>query len=193
MPDVKFIAISSLIFRFYSQVTSSTTTRTGGSRSNRGGGHVAVAVIAAATVMLAMRSAVVAQQVAYKSGRLPRVYNALITSDQRLLPSQADPIVTPVFRPLQFFYGWPAAAVPYAGQVPYSAETPVSAEAADASSEVPDVVAGKDEGVRGPVKNNGPADSSVPDVPPPPFPVTAGKKDKKKPEEYPPAPVGFAI
>jgi hypothetical protein len=171
-----------------------------------------LAVVVVATVMFAAQLAA-GQQVVLKAGRLPRVYNALITTDQRLLPSQAEPIVTPVFRPLQFLYEWPE--VRYAAAPPYpSSRSDVEATGTD------DGMSGHEESraVAAPVfkndrpvdatvvknnkpvdatvvKNNRPADSSVPDVPPPPLPVTRGQDGavKKRPEEYPPAPGGFAI
>jgi len=175
------------------------------------------AVVVVATVMFASQFAA-AQQVALKAGRLPRVYNALITTDQRLLPSQAEPIVTPVFRPLQFLYQWPE--VRYAGAPSYppsypsvrsdveatgtddgssghEASRPVAAAAVFENSRPLDATVVKNnrpaDGTV--VKNNRPADSSVPDVPPPPLPVTRGQDGavKKRPEEYPPAPGGFAI
>uniref|UniRef100_A0A2S2P0N9 Uncharacterized protein n=1 Tax=Schizaphis graminum TaxID=13262 RepID=A0A2S2P0N9_SCHGA len=154
----------------------------------------AAAVVVVATVMFAAQFAA-AQQVALKAGRLPRVYNALITTDQHLLPSQAEPIVTPVFRPLQFLYEWPEMR--YAAVEPY----PSSRSSAEASSVGDDsrsvaAVVEKNRPVDSTVvKNNRPADSSVPDVPPPPLPVARAPDAvvKKKPEEYPPAPGGFAI
>ncbi|XP_025198383.1 uncharacterized protein LOC112596787 isoform X2 [Melanaphis sacchari] len=136
-----------------------------------------------------------AQQVALKAGRLPRVYNALITTDQRLLPSQAEPIVTPVFRPFQFLYEWPE--VRYAAVEPYpSLKTAVEASSVqDESRSVAAVVKNNRPADLTVVKNNRPAGSSVPDVPPPPLPVARAPDAavKKRPEEYPPAPGGFAI
>lgn len=175
------------------------------SNSNAVVGHAVTAIFVAA--MFAARLTA-AQQVVLKAGRPPRVYNALITSDQRLLPSQADPILTPVFRasPFQFFYGggWPGATYTIGQSAVLSESAEPADVAADASSEIRNVdteakVTGEDdERQRSPpaVKNNRPVDAAVPDVPPPPLPVssaTARKKDRKIPEEYPPAPVGFAI
>jgi len=155
-------------------------------------------VVVVATVMFAAQLAA-AQQVVLKAGRLPRVYNALITTDQRLLPSQAEPIVTPVFRPLQFLYEWP--------EVKYAAAPSYPSSRSDAEATGTDDGHEKSRPVAAPVvknnkpvdptvvKNNRPADSLVPDVPPPPLPVTRGQDGavKKRPEEYPPAPGGFAI
>lgn len=39
-----------------------------------------------------------------KLRRVPRIYNALITSDEELLPSQAYPAVAPVLRPAPLSY-----------------------------------------------------------------------------------------
>ncbi|XP_008188891.1 uncharacterized protein LOC100164028 isoform X1 [Acyrthosiphon pisum] len=181
------------------------------------------AVVFVATVMFAAQFAA-AQQVALKAGRLPRVYNALITTDQRLLPSQAEPIVTPVFRPLQFLYQWPevryAATPSYpssrsdveasgtdGGSSGHEVSRPVTAEVFDSSRPAGSMVVKNNRPADSTVvknkrpvdativKNNRPADSSVPDVPPPPLPVTRGQDGavKKRPEEYPPAPGGFAI
>ncbi|XP_060838978.1 uncharacterized protein LOC132920534 isoform X1 [Rhopalosiphum padi] len=158
----------------------------------------AAAVIVVATVMFAAQLAAaqqVVQQVALKAGRLPRVYNALITTDQRLLPSQAEPIVTPVFRPFQFLYEWPEMR--YAAVEPYpSSRSAVEVSGAeDESRSVAAVVENNRPVDSTVVKNNRPADSSVPDVPPPPLPVARAPDAavKKRPEEYPPAPGGFAI
>ncbi|CAI6352043.1 unnamed protein product [Macrosiphum euphorbiae] len=170
------------------------------------------AVVFVATVMFAAQLAA-AQQVALKAGRLPRVYNALITTDQRLLPSQAEPIVTPVFRPLQFLYQWPevryAAAPSYPssrsdvestgtddGSSGHEVSRPVATAVFENSRPADSTVVKNNRPVDATVvKNNRPADSSVPDVPPPPLPVTRGQDGavKKRPEEYPPAPGGFAI
>lgn len=43
------------------------------------------------------------------------------------------------------------------------------------------------------VKNHRPKDPSIVDVPPDPLPIGKSKGKKKKPEEYPPAPLGFAL
>lgn len=43
------------------------------------------------------------------------------------------------------------------------------------------------------VKNHQPKDPSIVDVPPDPLPIGKSKAKKKKPEEYPPAPLGFAL
>ncbi|XP_025408106.1 uncharacterized protein LOC112681943 isoform X2 [Sipha flava] len=146
--------------------------------------------------MFTVRAAAVQPHVMFKA---PRVYNALITSDQQLLPSRADPIVEPVFRSFQYIYGWPGAyavvppAWPSSGRdvaAGARAENPARTEATDATRTEDD-----DGWPTAVVKNNKPADVSVPDVPPPPLPVSRGgqKDGKKKPEEFPPAPVGFAI
>lgn len=166
-----------------------------------GGCGNARAVVIVAAVMFAAQLAA-AQQVALKTGRLPRVYNALITTDQRLLPSQAEPIVTPVFRPLQFLYEWPqvkyAAAPSYPSpmsDVEASAGTDDGSLGHDESRPVAAVVKNNRPVDGEVVKNNRPAGSSVPDVPPPPLPVTRGQNGavKKRPDEYPPMPGGFAI
>lgn len=47
-----------------------------------------------------------------KLRRIPRIYNALITSDEELLPSQAYPAVAPVLRPA------PLPFAPYYGLAP---------------------------------------------------------------------------
>jgi len=152
------------------------------------------AMVVVATIMFAGQIAAV-QQAALKAGRLPRVYNALITTDQRLLPSQAEPIIMPVFRPFQFLYEWPEMR--YAAVEPYpslrSAAEASSAE--DGSRSVAAVVENNRPEGSTVVKNNRPAESLVPDVPPPPLPVARvpDAAVKKKPEEYPPAPGGFAI
>lgn len=164
----------------------------------------AVANAVTATIVAVMFAArlTAAQQVVLKAGRPPRVYNALITSDQQLLPSQAEPILTPVFRasPFQFFYGggWPSTTYTVEPSAVLSESAELVDVAVDASSEIRNVDTGEnDERQRSPpvVKNNRPVDAAVPDVPPPPHPVSTAtaRKDKKRPEEYPPAPVGFAI
>lgn len=176
-----------------------------------GWGNARAVVVVVAAVMFAAQLGA-AQQVVLKAGRLPRVYNALITTDQRLLPSQAEPIVMPVFRPFQFLYEWPQVRYAAAPSYP-SSMTDVEVSGTDDRS------LGQDESrpvasvvsSNGPadatvvknnrpadipvVKNNRPADSSVPDVPPPPLPVTRGQNGaaKKRPDEYPPMPGGFAI
>lgn len=43
------------------------------------------------------------------------------------------------------------------------------------------------------VKNHRPKDPSIVDVPPEPLPIGESKGKKKRPEEYPPAPLGFAL
>ncbi|XP_026809595.1 uncharacterized protein LOC113551518 isoform X2 [Rhopalosiphum maidis] len=138
---------------------------------------------------------VATQQVVLKAGRLPRVYNALITTNQRLLPSQAEPIVTPVFRPFQLLYEWPKMR--YAAVEPYlsSGSATEASSAEDESRSVAPVMENNRPVDSTVVKNNRPADSSVPDVPPPPLPVARAPDAavKKLPEEYPPAPGGFAI
>jgi len=134
------------------------------------------------------------QQTVFRAaaGRGPRVYNAFVTSDQPLLPSRADPILTPSFRgpfPWSFYGGWPAVAPLSFAAVPAGAQLDDARYAAGAQL---------DDRRDGPANGHRPAaDSPVPDVlPPPPVPI-AGEKDKKddakKPEEYPPAPVGFAV
>lgn len=178
-----------------------------------GAGAAVYAALTASAVFAAMfaaRSAVAPRVQVLRLARLPRVYNALITSEQQLLPSQADPIVAPVLRPYHVLYGWPyvAAVDPVIAVAPSYPSLSGAEEAADASTEVRKVAAvdggdgdgggGGDDAPRAQqpfVKNNVPADSAVPDVPPPPLPVSrvTGRKDKKKPEEYPPAPGGFAI
>lgn len=166
-----------------------------------GWGNVrAVVVVVAATVMFATQFAA-AQQVVLKAARVPRVYNALITTDQHLLPSQAEPIVTPVFRPFQFLYDWPEARYAAAPPYPSSRSATEASSSDDGPSEhdesrpVAAVVRNNRPADVTVVKNNRPADSSVPDVPPPPLPVARSQDGaaKKKPEEYPPAPGGFAI
>lgn len=184
----------------------------------------ATAVVAFAVMFAAVQLAA-AQQVVVRAasvGRLPRVYNALISSDQNLLPSKADPIVSPVvmhhvFRFAPFFYNWPAVAPAYVDASPAEtrqqsvvasngvvasnavvASDAVTASNVDASEVRDDASKVQSDASEADhhrptttvVKNYRPADSSVPDVPPPPLPV--GKKNKKKPEEYPPAPV-YAI
>lgn len=148
--------------------------------------------------MLGARS-ITAEQVLLKRARVPRVYNALITSEQRLLPSQADPIVTPVFRPFSLFggyNGWPSV---YVAPIPYlagaSSTNDIVQQSVDTSTVNADVDADDIQQRPQPaVKNNRPIESSVPDVPPPPLPVSvASAKNKKKHEEYPPAPLGFAM
>lgn len=182
--------------------------------TSRSGGFwrgYATVVIAVALVfnMFATRLAVAQSQVILTAGRAPpRIYNALITSDQRLLPSQVDPIIMPVFRPFRYFYDWPVLSAPVQapGQIPVQAPDqvparapvqPLSAESAAASSAAvePNAPAADSEtrDTAPVIVNNRPVGSRVPDVPPPPVPSAGGKKDKKKPEEYPPAPVGFAI
>lgn len=154
-------------------------------------------------VMFGARS-VVAEQVLFKRARAPRVYNALITSEQRLLPSQTDPIVTPVFRPFSLFSGYDGWPSVYAAPIPYLASASITNDIVQQSVDVSaattvnaDMDVETDDERRLPqpaVKNNRPVDSSVPDVPPPPLPVSVGgAKNKKKPVEYPPAPLGFAI
>jgi len=159
-----------------------------------GSRHTAVIVIVmAAIVMFAAPFAFA--QVALKATRLPRVYNALITTNQHLLPSQAEPIITPVFPPFQFLYEWPE--VKYAAVDPYpsSRSAVKTSSAEDGSRSVAAVVKNNRPVDSTVVKNNRPADSSVPDVPPPPLPVARAPDAivKKRPEEYPPAPGGFAI
>lgn len=171
-----------------------------------GSRHTAVIVVVMAAIVMFAAQFAFAQQVALKAARLPRVYNALITTDQHLLPSQAEPIITPVFRPFQFLYEWPE--VKYAAVEPYpsSQSAAKTSSAEDGSRSVAAVVKNNrpvdstvvknnrpvDSTV---VKNNRPSDSSVPDVPPPPLPVARAPDAvvKKRPEEYPPAPGGFAI
>ncbi|KAL5244911.1 hypothetical protein ACI65C_012321 [Semiaphis heraclei] len=176
-----------------------------------GWGNVRAVVVVVATVMFVAQFGA-AQQVVLKAGRLPRVYNALITTDQRLLPSQAEPIVMPVFRPFQFLYEWPqvkyAAAPSYPssmmdveasgtndGSLGQDESRPVAA-VVKSNGPADATVVKNNRSVDVPVvKNNRPADSSVPDVPPPPLPVTRGQNGavKKRPDEYPPMPGGFAI
>lgn len=152
---------------------------------SRGFSASAITAMTAIVMMFVGRVAAQQQQqqqqtvfrAAAAAGRGPRVYNAFVTSDQPLLPSRADPILTPSFRgpfPWSFYGGWPAVA-------------PLSFAAVPAGPRPDD-------------RRDGPAaDPPVPDVPPPPPPVpfVVGEKDKKndatKPEEYPPAPVGFAV
>lgn len=43
------------------------------------------------------------------------------------------------------------------------------------------------------IKNNRPNDPNIADVPPPPLPIGSGKSNQKKPEEYPPPPVGYIL
>ncbi|VVC26856.1 Hypothetical protein CINCED_3A002253 [Cinara cedri] len=165
---------------------------------------------AATIVQLAARSSAAAAQqaVKFQSVRAPRVYNALITTDHRLLPSRVDPIVTPVFQPFRYYYDWPGLYAASASGTPAVRSANERFEDGDAEDATGAAAStGTDEratppeqdGRVGPrlpfVKNNGPAaDSLVPDVPPPPLPVsTASNKNKKKPEEYPPPPVGFAM
>ncbi|XP_050422140.1 uncharacterized protein LOC126834335 [Adelges cooleyi] len=151
-------------------------------------------------VMFHMLAALpVAQLAAVKMARVPRVYNAVITSEQQLLPSQVDPVVTPVLRPLPFFViNWPVSS----GTSYYSYQTSSGVEAnshglVDAAGPVESdgPTGGDDLGdATAVVKNNRPLDTDVPDVPPPPLrPTKAGKQERKKTEEFPPAPVGFAI
>ncbi|CAH1715317.1 unnamed protein product [Aphis gossypii] len=159
-----------------------------------GSRHTAATVmVVVAAVMLTSQFTVA--QVALKAVRLPRVYNALITTDQHLLPSQAEPIITPVFRPFQLLYEWPE--VKYAAVEPYpsSRSAAETSSAEDGSRSVAAVVKNNRPVDSTVVKNNRPVDSSVPDVPPPPLPVARAPDAavKKRPEEYPPAPGGFAI
>lgn len=155
----------------------------------------------AATVAMTMLAMFVARAAAVQPHvvlKAPRVYNALITSDQQLLPSRADPIVEPVLRPFQYFYDWPGVyAAAAAGQRTVLSARPAGALDVIAGARADEPARPEDDDGRptAVIKNNRPADSSVPDVPPPPLPVSrAGRKDnKKKPEEFPPAPVGFAM
>lgn len=151
-------------------------------------------MVVVATVMCAAQF-VGSQKVASKAVRLPRVYNALITTNQHLLPSQAEPIITPVFRPFQFLYEWPEVKYAAVELYPSSRSAMEMSSAEDGSRSVAAVVKNNRPVDSSVVKNNRPADSSVPDVPPPPLPVARAPDAavKKRPEEYPPAPGGFAI
>lgn len=193
---------------FFLQASVTSKSKSCSRDSIRGSTSVAVdflvTVMSMATIvqLAARSSAVVAQQAAeFQAVRAPRVYNALITSDQRLLPSRADPIVAPVFQAVRYYYDWPglyAGAVQPADRRPENGgvDGPVAAAATGTDEQAtPPEENGRVETWQPFVKNNGPAaDTLVPDVPPPPIPVSAaGNRDKKKPEEYPPAPVGFAM
>nr|ATU82998.1 secreted hypothetical protein [Pristhesancus plagipennis] len=107
-----------------------------------------------------------------ESGRLrkvPRIYNALITTNENLLPSQAYPAVSPVLHPTSHIY------VEHKG---ISSLPPIRESQTHPQSEprvpppplIPIQLPDLEESPN--VKNNRPADSSIPDVPPPPLPVT---------------------
>ncbi|KAL1129738.1 hypothetical protein AAG570_012682 [Ranatra chinensis] len=101
-----------------------------------------------------------------QSGRLlrvPRVYNALITSDEKLVPSQAYPAVSPVLRPAAaathvFF---PAQPNSFQQEDFQTSKLPLYNLPTDLTKPL----------VIDQVKNNRPSDPNIPDVPPPPLPV----------------------
>ncbi|XP_054277728.1 uncharacterized protein LOC128996427 [Macrosteles quadrilineatus] len=146
-----------------------------------------------------------------KLRRIPRIYNALITSDEQLLPSQAYPAVAPVLRPAPlapYPYSYPYGA-PYTVYAPdpyglqaYSRlpgfnDTLQDPEAPAAPAQNPQLFSLQPQQtipqVTDQVKNNRPGNPDIPDVPPPPLPVSPprspdDKSPERKPGEYPPAP-----
>ncbi|XP_014277229.1 uncharacterized protein [Halyomorpha halys] len=90
--------------------------------------------------------------------KVPRIYNALITSDEELVPSQAYPAVAPVLRPSPPLY--------LTHEFPIEKAEPVSPIPVPTISEEPEDISWDK------FKNNKPSDPNIPDVPPPPLPVT---------------------
>ncbi|XP_050537742.1 uncharacterized protein LOC126903568 isoform X2 [Daktulosphaira vitifoliae] len=128
----------------------------------------------------------VRQVAAVKMARVPRIYNALITSDQELIPSQADPIVSPVLHPLPFL------VLPYTSYSMFSLYPTGTKKYIHSYTAEPEERPEADNSAV--IKNNTPENREIPDVPPPPlFPQKIGKKEEKKIEEFPPAPVGYAV
>ncbi|KAG8331413.1 hypothetical protein J6590_042180 [Homalodisca vitripennis] len=147
-----------------------------------------------------------------KLRRIPRIYNALITSEEQLLPSQAYPAVAPVLRPAALTpygpYGLPPVQEQYQlyAPDPYSPQSysrlpgfndtlvdpdaPQSPQSAPVFSLQPQQTIPQ---ITDQIKNNRPSNRDIPDVPPPPLPLSPprdrdDKTPERKPEEYPPAP-----
>ncbi|XP_075216697.1 uncharacterized protein LOC142322007 [Lycorma delicatula] len=134
--------------------------------------------------------------------RIPRIYNALITTDEELIPSQAYPAVAPVLRPAIPHFSvlvyneteyippiLPPAPVAAAGRLPSQEQGESPVYTLQAQQRLPDLFDDR-------VKNN--RNPDIPDVPPPPLPVKpqqSGSRPssneappRRRPQDYPPPP-----
>ncbi|XP_073980496.1 uncharacterized protein [Rhodnius prolixus] len=104
--------------------------------------------------------------------KVPRIYNALITTDEELLPSQAYPAVSPVLHPTShiFVQHKNIGASPLAPLSETTFHEPVLPPLSSPPPLIPVQPPVLDESPN--VKNHRPADPAIPDVPPPPLPVS---------------------
>ncbi|KAF6216347.1 hypothetical protein GE061_000688 [Apolygus lucorum] len=100
--------------------------------------------------------------------KVPKIYNALITSNEELLPSQAYPAVAPVIHPSPGSIYIPTQSFEYRQAEPVNAPVQAPAPPPTLLPELP--------APRTNIKNYQPINPDIPDVPPPPLPMRAGPK-----------------
>jgi len=106
--------------------------------------------------------------------RVPKIYNALITSNEMLIPSQAYPAVSPVLRPA-------VGPVYYAHHEQHY--TPNNKEDFGVGPENHFFPPNLEDLRPMIVKNNRPSNKEIPDVPPPPVPGVKKPSSPVKPQD----------
>lgn len=115
--------------------------------------------------------------------RVPRIYNALITSDEMLIPSQAYPAVAPVLRPA-FFVAAPAYPI-----YNFTYGTDLSEDISEPRLPEQSLYTQRVATISDHIKNNRPSNPDIPDVLPPPLPISRlTSSPSRTPEDYPPQP-----
>ncbi|BES91398.1 Hypothetical protein NTJ_04206 [Nesidiocoris tenuis] len=107
--------------------------------------------------------------------KIPRVYNALITSNEDLLPSKAYPAVAPVIHHVP-----PGTPFLPAHQIEYRQELPQqkvsqSPEVLQPAGPTPYAELPLEDASEGDIRNYEPINPNIPDVPPPPIPIRVGR------------------
>uniref|UniRef100_A0A146M3K5 Uncharacterized protein n=2 Tax=Lygus hesperus TaxID=30085 RepID=A0A146M3K5_LYGHE len=100
--------------------------------------------------------------------KVPKIYNALITSNEELLPSQAYPAVAPVIQQSAGSIYLPTQTIEYRQSEPVNVPVQAPVPPPTLLPELPSP--------RTNIKNYQPINPDIPDVPPPPLPMRAGPK-----------------